>query len=202
MGPSLIHIEHARAAQAERRHAAPRPVRSRPRLVALPAVLAVALVVFAFAVVASAASARPIREATIAPAATASTPRPVTFDLHGLLTGPSTIAGDWQAVGAVSDSGTYTESFRFAGGTRSMPRTVHTSKTLVGADGTLQLRAEAVVVWQSPTLATFKGGNWRITSGSGAYSDLHAGGTPGVTPETFGDLATGVVHMVHVGQAH
>jgi hypothetical protein len=165
-------------------------------------VLAVALVAFAFAAVASTASARPIQAATIAPAATAPTPRPVTFDLHGHLTGPSTIAGDWQAFGALNDSGTYTETFRFAGGSPSMPRTVHTAKALVGADGTLQLRAEAVVVWQSPTLATFNGGNWRITSGSGAYADLHAGGTPGVTPETFGNLATGVVHMVHVGHAH
>ena len=138
----------------------------------------------------------------IAPAATASPPNSVTFDLHGHLTGPSTIAGDWQAFGALSDSGTYTESFRFAGGSPTMPRTVHTVKTLVGAQGTLQLRVEAVVIWQSPTLVTFKAGNWRITSGSGAYQDLHAGGTPAVTPETFGDLATGVVHMVHVGQAH
>jgi hypothetical protein len=138
----------------------------------------------------------------IAPAATASPPKPVTFDLHGHLTGPSTIAGDWQAFGAVSDSGTYTESFRFAGGSPTMPRTVHTSKTLVGADGTLRLRAEAPIIWQSPTLATFKAGNWRITSGTGAYRHLHAGGTPAVTSDSFGDLATGLIHTEHVGRAH
>jgi hypothetical protein len=143
-----------------------------------------------------------ISGAGLAAPTVASPPKPVTLDLHGHLTGPDTAAGVWQASGAISDSGTYTETFRFAGGSPTMPRTIHTLQTLVGADGTLQLRAEAVVVWQSPTLATFKGGNWRITAGSGAYQGLHAGGTPGVTPGSFGDLATGEVHAVHIGQAH
>jgi hypothetical protein len=138
----------------------------------------------------------------IAPAATASPPKALTLDLHGHLTGPSTLEGVWQAAGSVSDSGTYTESFRFAGGSPTMPRTVHTHKTLVGAEGTLRLRAEAVVIWQSPTVATFKAGNWRITSGTGAYRHLRAGGTPAVTADSFGDLATGLIHTEHVGQAH
>jgi len=134
--------------------------------------------------------------------AQASPPQPVMLDLDAHLTGPSTIAGDWRATGAFSDAGTYTESFRFAGGSTTMPRTVHTEKVLVGADGTLQLRAVAVIVWLSPTLATFKAGNWRITSGTGAYRQLHAGGTPAVTADSFADLATGVVDMKHVGRAH
>jgi hypothetical protein len=134
--------------------------------------------------------------------AQASPPQPVTFDLHARVTGPSTIAGDWQATGALSDAGTYTESFRFAGGSATMPRTVHTQKLLIGANGTLQLRAVAVNVWLSPTLLTFKAGNWRIVSGTGAYQDLHAGGTPAVTADSFADLGTGVVDMEHVGRAH
>jgi hypothetical protein len=134
--------------------------------------------------------------------AQASPPRPVTIDTNGHLTGPSTSAGSWQAHGAFNDSGTYTESFRFAGGSAAMPRTIHTEKTLVGADGTLHLRAEGVVIWLSPTLATFKAGNWRITSGTGAYLRLHAGGTPGVTADSFGDLVTGVVDVEHAGRAH
>ena len=134
--------------------------------------------------------------------AQASPPRPVTLDMHAHLTGPSTIAGDWQASGAFSDAGTYTESFRFAGGSATMPRTVHTRKVLIGAHGTLRLRAVAVIVWLSPTMATFKAGNWRITSGTGAYRRLHAGGTPGVTPDSFADLSTGVVDMEHAGRAH
>jgi 2-keto-3-deoxy-6-phosphogluconate aldolase len=60
MGPSLIHIDHARAIQAERRHPAARPARTGRRLPALPAVVAVAFVAFAFAVLASTASAREI----------------------------------------------------------------------------------------------------------------------------------------------
>jgi hypothetical protein len=134
--------------------------------------------------------------------AQATPPQPVMFALDARLTGPSTIAGDWQAAGAFNDAGTYTETFRFAGGSPTMPRTVHTQKLLIGADGTLQLRAEAVIVWLSPTLATFKAGNWRITSGTGAYRHLHAGGTPAVTPDSFADLSTGVVDMEHVGRAH
>jgi hypothetical protein len=134
--------------------------------------------------------------------AQASPPQPVTIDLNAQLTSPSTIAGDWQATGAFSDAGTYTETFRFAGGTATMPRTVHTRKVLVGADGTLRLRAVGVIIWRSPTLATFKAGNWRITSGTGAYRHLHAGGTPAVTRDSFADLGTGVVDMQHVGRAH
>jgi hypothetical protein len=131
-----------------------------------------------------------------APAARASPPQPVTLDLHGHFTGPSTIEGVWEADGTFADSGTYTESFRLAG------RIVYTRKVLVGAEGTLRLRAEAVVNWVTPTYATFKAGNWRIMSGTGAYEHLHAGGTPGVTADTFADLASGMVHMVHVGEAH
>jgi hypothetical protein len=131
-----------------------------------------------------------------APAASASPPQPVTLDLHGHLTGPSTIEGVWDADGAFADSGTYTESFRLAG------RIVYTTKILVGAEGTLRLRAEAVVNWLTPTFATFKAGNWRITSGTGVYEHLHAGGTPGVTSDSFADLATGMAHMEHVGEAH
>jgi hypothetical protein len=132
----------------------------------------------------------------VAPAAGASPPQPVTVDMHGHLTGPSTIEGTWTASGAFTDSGTYTESFRLDG------RTVHTTKRLSGARGTLQLRAQAVVIYLTPTFATFKAGNWRITDGSGAYEHLHAGGTPGVTSDTFADLASGIAHMVHVGEAH
>jgi hypothetical protein len=134
--------------------------------------------------------------------AQASPPRPVTIETSGHLTGPTTSAGSWQAHGAFNDSGTYAESFRFAGGSTVMPRTIHAEKTLVGANGTLQLRAEGVVIWLSPTLATFKAGNWRITSGTGAYLRLHAGGTPGVTTDSFGNLVTGAVDVKHVGRAH
>ena len=98
-----------------------------------------------------------------APAAAASPPQPVTLDMHGHFTGPSTIEGTWDADGAFADSGTYTESFRLAG------QTVHTTKILVGAEGTLRLRAQAVVIYLTPTFATFKAGNWRIMSGTGAY---------------------------------
>jgi hypothetical protein len=60
MGPSLIQSGHTRAVDAERRRVPVGGARSGPRLDALPTVVAVALVAFAFAVLASTASARPI----------------------------------------------------------------------------------------------------------------------------------------------
>lgn len=132
--------------------------------------------------------------AAAAPAAWASPPQAVTLELNGHLTSPSTVEGFWQADGAFTDAGTYTESLRFAG------RSLHVSKTLVGVHGTLHLRAETVVVWLSPSLAAFKAGSWRIISGTGAYRHLHAGGTPVATADSFGDLATGLVHIEHVGE--
>jgi hypothetical protein len=128
--------------------------------------------------------------------ASASPPESITIAMNGHLTGPSSAEGVYTVTGAVADSGTYTETFRFAG------KTIHSVKTLTGVAGTATLEIRAVVVFLTPTTVTFKAGNWRLASGTGVYAELHAGGTPALTPDSFGDLATGVVHVTHEGQAH
>ena len=125
--------------------------------------------------------------------ASASAPQPVSISMHGHLTGPTSVAGTWEADGAVTDSGTYTETLRFTGSA------LHVEKVLVGTQGTIVLDVNTVVVWVTPTLATFEGGAWRFVSGTGAYADLKGGGHPGAYG--FGSLATGVVDVTHVGQA-
>lgn len=129
--------------------------------------------------------------AAAAPAAAAA-PEPVTIAMHGHFTGPSSVAGTWEAVGAVTDAGTYVETFRITGDA------IHGEKVLTGSQGTIVIAVNAVVVWLSPTLATFRAGAWRIVSGTGAYAGLRGGGHPGASG--FGDLATNTVEVAHEGQ--
>jgi hypothetical protein len=128
--------------------------------------------------------------------ASASVPQPVTIEMTGQLTGPNTVAGTWTASGAFTDSGTYTEMFELAG------ETIRGEKVLVGALGTMVMKARSVLVWTTPTTATFKAGSWEIAGGTGAYERLHAGGTPLAAPGSYGDVATGAVHVSHLGEAH
>ncbi|HKO75261.1 MAG TPA: hypothetical protein VJU01_08090 [Gaiellaceae bacterium] len=122
----------------------------------------------------------------------AAAPEPITIQTHGVFTGPSSAAGTFVVSGGVSDSGTYTEAFRFAGST------LHVVKTLSGQAGTITLAAQGVVVWTSPTTATFAAGHWQVVAGTGAYTELRAGGTPGAVGSA--DLAAGTADVVHTGE--
>ncbi len=95
---------------------------------------------------------------------------------------------------AVSDSGTYADTFRLAG------KTLHAVKTLSGSGGTMTLTAQGFVRWTSPTTVTFFGGHWRVAAGTGAYADLKGGGHPGVSGAT--NFATGTVSVVRQAFAH
>ena len=128
-------------------------------------------------------------------AASANTGRDVTIEVNGTLVGPTTVAGTWAATGAIADAGTYVEEAEFLPLMR-----VRAVKTLVGARGTIVLKAKAPYVLTTPTTLTFYAGHWEILSGTGAYAGLEGGGNPAV--EGFGDLATGVVHGVHRGRVH
>lgn len=125
--------------------------------------------------------------------ATASAPEPVRIETHGFFTGPDSTAGTFTASGALADSGTYADTFRLAGDT------LHVVKTLSGSDGTITLAAQGVVQSTSPTTATFFAGHWRFVSGSGAYADLKGGGYPGASGSA--NFATGAVEVVHEGWA-
>jgi hypothetical protein len=144
------------------------------------------LITIAVAAVAAVAVATP---------ASATPPQPVVLALNGVFTGPNTIAGTWSATGAFTDSGTYTETFRLTG------NDVHTEKVLVGSQGTIVLDVNAIVVWTSPTTATFRAGAWRVASGTGAYARLHARGSPGAT-DAFADTVGGVITVTHAGTAN
>jgi hypothetical protein len=143
--------------------------------------VATALAVAALALLAAAPSA-------------ASAPGSIRIDLNGVVTGPDSFQGTFVASGVVNDSGTYEGTFRFAG------RTIHVVKTLIGTKGTITLKSQAVVIPTSPTTISFEGGSWVIISGTGAYSDLHAIGTPAAASGASADLVTGAIKETHEGQ--
>lgn len=118
-----------------------------------------------------------------APAA-ATAPEPIQIDLNAVVTGPDSFRGTFIASGVVSDCGTYAGTFRFAGST------LHVMKTLVGTKGTITLKSEAVVVTTSPSTISFRAGVWAVVSGTGAYADLHAVGTPAAASGASADLVT------------
>ena len=132
--------------------------------------------------------------AAAAPSA-ATAPEPIRIDLSGVVTGPDSFQGTFVASGVVSDSGTYGGTFRFAGST------LHVMKTLIGTKGTITLKTDAVVVTTSPTTIGFRAGSWAVVSGTGAYADLHAVGTPAAASGASADLVTGAIRETHEGRA-
>jgi hypothetical protein len=123
--------------------------------------------------------------------ATAAPPERITVSMQGALTGPGTVEGTYTVSGAVSDNGTYVETYRFAGGS------IHGVKTLTGRAGTVTLIADAVIRWTSPTTAELDAGHWRLESGTGVYAGLRGGGAPCAAGSA--DLASGQVEVVHAG---
>lgn len=134
--------------------------------------------------------------AAVAVPAHATQPSAQVLELTGQLTGPSTITGTWTGTGFVDDTGTYTETFRFAG------ETIHVEKVLVGSKGTIVFRVQTVVVWIDACTATFKAGSWQIVGGTGAYERLKGGGTPGTTSASWGNVCTGEIRVAHAGEVH
>jgi hypothetical protein len=131
---------------------------------------------------------------TAAPSA-ATAPQPTRIDLNGIVTGPESFRGTFVASGVVNDSGSYAGTFRFAG------NTIHVVKTLVGSKGTITLKTDAVVVPTSPTTIRFQAGHWNVVSGTGAYADLHATGAPAAAGGGSADLSTGAIRETHEGAA-
>jgi hypothetical protein len=124
--------------------------------------------------------------------ATPPTLRSVEIVLTGTVTGPDSVAGTWTSSGAISDHGSYVETFSFEGST------IRGIKTLTGAHGTITLKVEAEVVATSPTTIAFEHGFWKIVAGTGAYARLKGGGSSATDPGTA-DLATGAVSVTHRG---
>jgi hypothetical protein len=131
----------------------------------------------------------------LAAPASATQPQPQQFETIGHLTGPSTVAGTWTSTGVLNAAGTYTETFRFEGST------IHGVKVLTSVDGTIVLDTRALVVWLDECTATLRAGHWQIADASGAYAGLKGGGSPNSTPESFGNVCTGSVDVIHSGAA-
>jgi hypothetical protein len=131
-----------------------------------------------------------------ATAATATEPQVLTFTTDGSLTGPSSAAGAWRATGVFDGAGTYTEEFRFAGGS------MHAIKTLTSLTGTIVLKVQTLYSIAPDGTVTFSEGSWKVIDTTGAYAGLHANGQPAVSADSFGSLATGQIHVVHPGTGH
>jgi len=133
--------------------------------------------------------------------AVATPPQAVAIEMNGQFVPTSAtsgvVSGTWSAIGAVTDAGTYTETVEFLG------HSIHVVKQLTGSQGTIVLEGQGVYdVVAGGTLAVFRAGSWRFAGGSGAYENLHGGGEPLATADSFGSFLTGQVHIVHVGEAH
>ena len=137
-----------------------------------------------------------LASAVYAVPAHATQPEAQSIELNGQIASSSTVVGTWTAAGFVEDSGTYVETFRFAG------ETVHVEKVLVGSKGTIVLRAQAVIVWTDSCTVMFEAGSWQFAGGTGAYERLNGGGSPATASDSFGNLCTGEVQVRHTGRAH
>jgi hypothetical protein len=120
----------------------------------------------------------------------------MTFTLDGRIVAADTIEGTWAASGALEAAGRYSERFQIVGDE------IDAIKILEAPDGMIVVAAKAHVDLSSEGVATFTDGDWSVLYGTGVYSKLKAGGRPAATPESFGNLLTGQVHIVHVGRVH
>ena len=112
-------------------------------------------------------------------AATATSPESVTFVLDQA---PSA-AGTFVASGAVVDSGAHSMEIRFSG------MSLHCIDTMTSTAGTIVVRLDC-------NLHTMNG-EWRVVSGTGAYSELKANGS--LVMEFFPD---GSFRETLTGKAH
>ncbi|HZA35841.1 MAG TPA: hypothetical protein VE505_12975 [Vicinamibacterales bacterium] len=124
-------------------------------------------------------------------AALAAPPQPFSVETAGSFTSATSVAGTFTTAGAVTDAGSYTEDFSLSG------NTIHAVKTLQGTHGTLVIAVTAVVGSPTSTTVSFRAGHWRIVSGTGAFTGLRGGGSPGASG--LADLAVGTVQFAHEG---
>jgi hypothetical protein len=103
------------------------------------------------------------------PAVGASAPADVT--IHTLRSDTDT----WSATGAISDSGPFVDPTEFIAGSSAM---FHATRTFSGEEGTFTAVATVRIVPSSdPDISFTAVGRWAVTSGTGAYSGMHGGGS-------------------------
>lgn len=107
--------------------------------------------------------------------------------------------------GAITDCGTLTGDYRFAGFghlKNGDPNSIHSDQTLVGTNGTITI---ALVGLYGPFVngVTAGSGHWVVTGGSGAYANLHGEGSWSATADftaAFAGVGPPVVFHVDTGQ--
>ena len=98
-------------------------------------------------------------------------PEEVVFTFEFYFTGPDSAAGSFTAEGAIEDSGSGYEVFRYTD-----EGTLQGIKVLEGAEGTITLRFNLEIIPTSPTTAETDV-HFVIQSGTGAYENIHGVGT-------------------------
>jgi hypothetical protein len=121
----------------------------------------------------------------------------LTIGTHQAITGPSSAAGTFAAVGDIDDSGTVASTFSFAPqGSQDAARLTGT-QDFVGSLGTFHTTITGLA---SPASGVRQAANgtFEIVSGTGAYAGIRGHGTFTVV----GDFTTGNVYSIAEGQAH
>lgn len=114
---------------------------------------------------------------------------PTTITIEATRLGPT---GTFALSGALADTGTFeVRDPVFGGPGPGRFVNVHATETFTGAAGTFTMSRMIRVTWGDDPDVRSIDGTWVVTSGTGAYEDLHAHGTISGTaqgsqpPETF-----------------
>jgi hypothetical protein len=121
----------------------------------------------------------------------------LTIASHQAITGLSSAAGTFAAVGDIDDSGTVESTFSFAPqGSQDAARLTGT-QDFVGSLGTFHTTFTGIA---SPAsgVRQVASGTFEVVSGTGAYAGIRGHGTFTVV----GDFTTGNIYSVAEGQAH
>lgn len=97
------------------------------------------------------------------PASRAAGPEPVSIVIHDFLVSEDTAVGTFEASGAVETSGGESQVVRVDG------FTLHCVHTLTNAEGTIVIHSQCNMVTSE--------GQWRVVSGTGAYTGLQGNGS-------------------------
>jgi hypothetical protein len=104
------------------------------------------------------------------PASAAASAMPTSVTIHTLRSDTDA----WFATGAITDAGTFVDPTEFFAGSSS---TFHATRVFTGDDGTITTVANVRILASSdPDVGFFVVGTWAITSGTGAYANVHGQG--------------------------
>lgn len=129
--------------------------------------------------------------------ALATRPDPLTIGAEMWLTGENSAEGYFWTYGLFEDGGYASEAFTIKADT------IHGTKTLVGAYGTITLNFQARITWTGEFTSEVNG-RYVIVSGTGAYENLHGVGETHATLdlECMGPECPPNILATYTGKAH